>query len=159
MPDRNRSCMSTDPSQNILPADPRARRRAIAWIVVLGISAAVAVLVSQSYLSSLADLAVASPELAVERVHTLLTRLAYVGGLSLFAMAVWIGGLSRQALAERRFPPSTAKMVRDTPVVTGAAASFRACVGLACATMFVVCSVLLPVSLLSIADLLERSVH
>ncbi|TFH23988.1 MAG: hypothetical protein E4H03_04785 [Myxococcales bacterium] len=151
--------MPDHPEQTVLLPDPQARRRAAVLLGVVAVVGSAVIIVSQSYLAALTQQAATMPEVAIERFRTFVRNFALLGSFGLLAVAVWLRSFAQQALEEERFPPSTARVIRPTPVVTGYPARLRARFGLLCSFLLIVSAMALPISLLSLFAALEASLR
>ena len=94
--------MNTSPHEEIQPADPRARRRALVIVLIMAIVGLAAVAALDGFLQGLEELAKENPEGATQQLVGVLKILA--GGLALFLLGAsgWLSNLSRR-LTRRRY--------------------------------------------------------
>ena len=105
--------------KEILKADPAARRRAILLAAVLVVAGAVLAGFLQSFNDRLGVLAESDPQRALERGSDLLLALTAAFMVMTLALAIWLYRLGRNIERSGRFPPAGARVVRDTPVMSG----------------------------------------
>lgn len=127
--------------RQVEPADPTARRRALLAMVVVAIAGAFAYLGLEQWLN---QLEVSDPDHARATLASALLWTSCAMALTVAAFGVYILMLGSRVRNAERFPPPGARVVRDTPVVTGRAARTRgllmqliACVMLGCALVLV----------------------
>jgi hypothetical protein len=107
-------------------ADPKARRLALVFILIGMIVGALLILAVEQYQGTNRDKILSDPANTSERIRlTLLVSAALLSTpLLLFAAYCWtLGAKVRRA---QRFPPPNVRVIRDTPVVYGDDAVFRA---------------------------------
>lgn len=106
-------------------ADPAARRQAV-WLLVAGtVVGALLILAFERYEMPLGQWIRADPREAAHRLTLALLAGAVVlsAPAALFAAYLWkLGG---RVVRARQFPPPGYRAIRDTPIVTGPAATIR----------------------------------
>jgi len=103
----------------ILPADPKARRMAIALALGVGVLGAAAVWAVRHYQRQILELAEVDRAAAVAKAIQLTDLFAWVVGLSLMGIGLWAAWLGRRIHKAQQFPPPGMRVIRDTPVRTG----------------------------------------
>lgn len=106
-------------------ADPGARRRALAAVVAIAIAGVFAYFILEDWL---ADLQASPPAQAREEVTNALAWGSWAVALPVIALGAQLWRWGRRARQSERFPPPGARLARDTPIRTGAAARARATV-------------------------------
>jgi hypothetical protein len=109
----------------VRPADPGARRRALVIVLVTVALGVIAVVVTQGRRHLLADWLVADPSSVEVRVRVLLFVTLAVAILPSLAFAAYLSWLGGAVVRAEEFPPAGWRVVRDTPVLRGAAAVRR----------------------------------
>lgn len=120
------------PEQQVVPADPRFRRKIIACVVAASAvgSAAYAALyfiLSPTNLPPNA-LGMPSPDFLDLKDYSLLMLTAFAMGLGLIAGGLYTLGLARTIYVTQRYPPEGVPTIRNTKIYTGAPARLRAVV-------------------------------
>jgi len=123
----------------IIPADPKARRVALALVLAGLVAGGTAVLWLNRYQDDLLRLARKDRPVAVAKALRLANAVALAGGAGLVAAGVWFAVLGRRICSAGRFPPPGMRVVRDTPVRTGAAARRLAALATAAAVLLILC--------------------
>lgn len=141
----------------IVRPDPRDRRRASVLVSVGTAVGASCVVVARAYLAGLVEQAATTPAEAIDRFRTFVTYSGVLLSFGLLAVAVWLSSIARRAFAEERFPPSTMRVLRATPLLTGDAALHQAATILVCAVLLTAAAFVLPVALLSMFESLAAS--
>jgi hypothetical protein len=136
--------------REILRADPEARRRVL---VALTAFAAIGVVTVAWGLPAAADFLKRQPPAEALRILKALALAAFLPAIP-FGYFTWRHG--QRVLAGERFPPSGARVLVDTPVVTGREAAAR---GAALKTMGTLLAVLGAVGAVVMPLLLERLVR
>jgi hypothetical protein len=144
--------MSTD--VEIQPADPAARRLALIIVVVIGALGIIPIIWLQDALDTISELRRSDPLEATRMMLAVSRLLGAVTAVVCFATAIWLAWLSFQINRAERFPLPHARLVRDTPVLTGAAARRQARIALVFATALLVGGVLVPILLMRLTSLL-----
>ncbi len=121
--------------QEIQQADPRLRRRVLLALVVASALAAVGLRYLAGYLGALEPQSEEELRQATAQALTLARAILGLVGVAGAALAVHLLHLSRRALAAGRFPPPGARVLSDTPVLTGAAARRTGRQGIALAVL------------------------
>lgn len=106
-------------------ADPAARRRAARLLAVVAIAGAVLLAAAERYRIPLRDWVLADPPAAADRAAIVIAGAAVVLLLPLAALAAWLWSAGGAVLRAGTFPPPGTRVLRDTPVVVGAAATAR----------------------------------
>ena len=109
-------------TQQIQPADPVARRRAVVLLVAVGIAGALLIGAAGHYRDGLRDWILADPQAAVGRIRMLLQVTIVLTVAPLIAFGVYALRLGRRVHRDDRFPPVGQRVVRATRIVGGAAA-------------------------------------
>ncbi|MGH7388893.1 MAG: hypothetical protein ACREM3_05475 [Candidatus Rokuibacteriota bacterium] len=106
-------------------ADHAARRRAVLLLVVAALVGALLIVAFERYRIPLRDWILAEPGASAPRVKLVFLLLAALLLAPLLAFAAYLWSLGGKVLRAREFPLPGQRVVRDTPVVTGAAALSR----------------------------------
>jgi len=105
-----------------MPPDPRARKQAIVLATLLGIAGLALLLVVRRETAQINKLARDQRAAAVQRAQRLVIGVACCGVVGFVGMGVWFWRLGRRIRRADQFPPPGMKVVRETPIRTGAAA-------------------------------------
>jgi hypothetical protein len=124
-------------------ADPQLRRIAGLLFAALVVAGSVALLALQSWLS---DVAKAAPSTTGTQLLIAFGGLVAISCATLLAAAVCLSRTAAQVLATKQFPPPGMRVIRDTPVLRGAAAMRRARILQSIGAALVVCGVALAVA-------------
>jgi hypothetical protein len=103
-------------------ADPGARRRALLLAVAIGAAGWAAFFVLQEWL---ADLQTKDPAIAREALEDAMIWGTWAATLPVLVFATWLWLLGARVRRAERYPPPGAKVIRDTPVLTGREARSR----------------------------------
>ena len=106
----------------IIHADPRARRTAMAVSMAILLVAAALLWCLRVYQKEVLDAVRWNQPAAVAQALRLADTAACLSGLGLVAAGVWFARLARRTARSGRFPPPGMKVIRDTPLRTGAKA-------------------------------------
>jgi hypothetical protein len=117
------------PHEEIQPADPKARRRALVIVLVIASLGLATVVAVNGFFQELEALARADPERAAQQLVGALKILAAGLALCLLGASGWLCNLSRRTYGSQRFPPPGVAVVRDVRVAIGAKARRRALLG------------------------------
>jgi hypothetical protein len=124
-------------------ADPRLRRIAGLLFVALVLACAVALLALQSWLSGVAQ---AARSTAQVQLLAAFGSLVGISCLALLVLAIYLWRIAARVLAAQQFPPPGMRVVRDTPVLRGAAALRRGRIIQGIGGLLVLCSLALAVA-------------
>lgn len=109
----------------IRKADPAARRRAVAF-VILGTAIGAALIVGfEDYRTPLRDWLLSEPGDARLRVKLMFLLVGIVLAAPLLAFAAFLWSLGARVSRAQEFPPPGYRVIRDTPVISGPAAVVR----------------------------------
>jgi hypothetical protein len=136
----------------IQPADPAARRLALTIVVVIGALGLVPIIWLRNTLDTISELRHTDPLEATRMMLAVSRLLGAATAVVCFATAIWLGWLGLRMKRAERFPLPNARVVRDTPVLTGAAARRQARIALVFA--LALSGVLVPVLLMRLTSLL-----
>jgi hypothetical protein len=114
----------------IQPADPAARRLALTIVVVIGALGLVPIIWLRNTLDTISELRHTDPLEATRMMLAVSRLLGAATAVVCFATAIWLGWLGLRMKRAERFPLPNARVVRDTPVLTGAAARRQARIAL-----------------------------
>ena len=128
-------------------ADPRARRKAIIYLLIATVIGAGVILYFSELLASAAD----DPELAFERL-TFIVKSLYVFVLPALWFASRMWRVARMTRDAGTWPPPDLRVIRDTRILNGKEASRRALAGQIVALLIVATTVLLPTVLLTLVQ-------
>ena len=137
--------------KEIQRGDPSARRKAVTILIAGAIVGAALLAIAGAVRP---DLEAWLKEDLRGRSRIVLGAIAVLMAGPLLALAAYLWHLGGRVVATGRFPPSGARLVRDTPVVTGSAATRAGRVLQSCAAALAVAAVLLAVFIWRIAALL-----
>ena len=126
----------------IIHADPRARAITLAVSLAILVLGAVLLWWLGAYQKELLDLVKRNQPAAVAKALRLADTAACLGGLGLVAAGVWFARLARRIGRSGRFPPPGMKVIRDTPLRTGAKARAMARVAVAVAVVLLLAGTL-----------------
>lgn len=129
---------------SIQKADRRLRIQLLLFLVVMTVAGAGAILVMERYLSRMTDAATNEPERAAREIFDLLRLFMLAAGIGMLVLCGSIARFSMKVIAEARFPPSGARVVRDTPILTGQKARLRGWGGVVAAVIMLVLGLALP---------------
>ncbi len=138
----------------VQPADPAARRLALIIVLVIGALGLVPLIWVQNTLDTISELRHTDPMAATRMMLATSRLLGAATAVLCFAMAIWLGWLALRINRAERFPLPNARVVRDTPVLTGAAARRQARIALVLATALLVSGVVVPLLLMRLTSLL-----
>ena len=113
-------------SNEIQKADPKARRLALVFTLIGMIIGTLLILAVEQYQGTVREQILSEPADASDRIRSafLVSATLLATPLLLFAAYCWnLGAKVRRA---QRFPPPNVRVIRDTPVVYGDDADFRA---------------------------------
>ena len=113
-------------ANDIQPADPSSRRRALLWVALLACLGGGALYFMQRWFASLShggDLQSARTSLAVA-----LWGMTLLAVVSVAAVSLYMWSLASRSAAALRFPPPGEPVIRDTRILHGQAALRRAAV-------------------------------
>jgi hypothetical protein len=106
-------------------ADPDARRRAILLIVFAAALGGLLIAGFEHYRGSFREWLTADPAGTARRARLVLSLSVLALSAPAIAFAVYFWQLGRKVLLAQQFPPPGYRVIRDTPVVRGAAAMTR----------------------------------
>jgi hypothetical protein len=129
-------------AMEIQRADPQLRRIAGLVFVALVVAGSVVLLALQSWLSGVAQ---AAPSTARTQLLIAFGGLVAISCVTLLAFAVCFWRTAGQVLATQQFPPPGMRVIRDTPVLRGAAAMRRGRILQSIGGVLVLCGVALAV--------------
>jgi hypothetical protein len=135
---------------DIMRADPRRKRQAWLLIALLILAGAALKLLALPVL--LRWLAVSDNAVLVHRVGVVF----YAMSATMVAIAALVGWHASRILRSNQSPPPNTWVLRDTPIVRGAAAHLRGWIVMACAVAFVVLAIyaaLLPAHMQKLAEM------
>lgn len=104
-------------------ADPRAQRTAVVALISGLIVGALLIIVAPRLRPGLESWVREDPE---SRLQLVLAGLGFVAIAPLFGLAAYLWDVSRRTDRSGRYPPPGARLIKDTPVLTGGAAAQRA---------------------------------
>jgi hypothetical protein len=106
-------------------ADPDARRRAIVVITVATVVGGIAIFAGERCWPVVADWLSSDPGRFRLRLATITTLAVALTAVPLLGFAAYAWSLGTRVRHQQRFPLEGVRLVRDTPVVSGAAAAAR----------------------------------
>lgn len=106
-------------------ADPEARRQALLIVVAGALVGVLCLLAIERYRDPLLDWISAEPAASAQRFRRVLLAAAALLTLPLLGIAAYLWALGRRIEAAAAFPPPGMRVIRDTPVVSGASAVSR----------------------------------
>ncbi len=141
----------------IQQADPAARKNAILWfLVVMGIGAPL-IYMMEIYRADLIAGSGSDPQRAIDRLRLTINVFAAVFSVPLCLGGVYLWRVGTRMITAQRFPPPGMAVVRDTAVVTGAAACRRGYVIKAIAVALSALAIVIPMTLKLILESLQGS--
>jgi hypothetical protein len=128
----------------ILKSDPTTRRRALALIIAGALFGAVLIAGLAHFREPLREWLLSDPHRFSSRMRFALMIVTAAISAPPLAMAGWLWAIARRVLRAGRFPPPGQRVIRDTPVLTGADAVIRGrilqvlavCLAAVCAVMW-----------------------
>lgn len=135
-------------SAEIQRADPAARRLALIGVVAMAGLGLIPIIWLQGVLDTISELRRTDPVEATRRMLGVTRLLAAATAVTCFVIAIWLAQLSFRIRTAGRFPLPGARVVRDTPVLRGAAAGRQARIALMVALALLISGVLVPALLL-----------
>lgn len=111
--------------QQIERANVPFRRKILVGLIVALAGGAAVFGALQSYLTSLRQLGLANPDLAIQKASNLLSLTSFTLGAGLVTGGLYTFGLARSIYATKRYPPAGMPVMRDTRVITGSEAQMR----------------------------------
>ena len=106
----------------IVPADKKHRRLVLGWAMVVILVGLAGIVLIHRLLRLPDDPTAQQLEATAERAVRLVTVIAWLSGLSFVGVGLWFVRLGYRISRSGRFPPPGTKVIRDTPVRTGAKA-------------------------------------
>ena len=110
---------------DVRKADPTARRYAVFLLLVGTCVGALLIAGFDRYYAPLHDWMLSDPEASAPRIRLVFLLLVTLLPAPMLAFAAYFWSLGTRILRAREFPPPGLRVIRDTPVVTGARAVFR----------------------------------
>jgi hypothetical protein len=139
----------------IVKADPRLKRLSLIGVVAGVLAGAGLIWAFGAWMARVQALARVSPDQARQQLGSALAWLSLLMGAGLAAFGLYLTRLAVRTLRAGRYPLPGMRVIRDTPVVTGAQARRRARFGLALAALLVLLGGLFPVMAWQIRKLAE----
>ena len=102
-----------------VPADPRLRKRAIAFVSITLVVGLVLLYFFQGFLREMEALATASPQLTFEKLNLVRTAVRNVTLFSATVLACLLGYVAFSVYRAGQWPPPGFRVVWDTPIRTG----------------------------------------
>ncbi len=112
-------------NQKIVHANPKVRLATTAILAVAALLLLGVLFLLRSYLASQLTLMETDFATAMNNVLTLVTMLAVMMGAALLVLSMYFAYLAFRIRATGQFPPPGSLVVKDTPLLTGAAAARR----------------------------------
>jgi hypothetical protein len=106
-------------------AEPGARRRAVAVLVGLACVGALLIAAAGHYRDAVRDWILTDPQAAAGRVEMVLQLAIVLTVAPLLVFGAYVWRLGSSVCREQRFPLAGQRVVRDTPIVSGAVAVRR----------------------------------
>jgi hypothetical protein len=119
----DQSMSSASGGTEVQKADPRAQRLAAVGLICGLVVGALLIIVAPRLRPEFDAWVREDPE---TRLRLVLAGLGFVAIAPLFAVAAYLWELSRRIVRSGRYPPPGLRLIKDVPVVTGAAAAHRA---------------------------------
>ena len=113
-------------AREIQQADPKARRLALVFLAIGAIVGALLILAVEQHQGTLREQLLAEPAGAPDRIRLAFLISAALLSTPLLLFAVYCWTLGAKVRRAQRFPPPNVRVIRDTPVVYGDEAAFRA---------------------------------
>ena len=139
-------------SRQIQPADPALRTKALAALGGACLLAVAGVLLLDAYFKRLQALAEFDVQLAAEKIRAVGEPILWGVGMGAALVGCWVALTSFRILRAGRSPLPGARVIRDTPVVTGRQAMWRGVIGLALGCVLIFLGLRLPVRASKILD-------
>jgi len=117
----------------IVPADKRQRRQVIVAMVVLGAVGLAVLFGLERQIDQIQAMAEKDLPAAAARMTRLVAILSIAGGIGFVGAGAWFWRLGRRIRQSGCFPPPGMRVIKDTPMCTGAKARTRAHVAQAAA--------------------------
>lgn len=117
----------------IIKADPEIRKRALLFIIALAILGGCTIFSFTYHVDMIKEWLFSDPRAYAGRLRIIFLGMAVFLSLPISGLAIWLWLLGAGILAGERFPPAGWRVISDTPVVRGQAASLRGylCKGMA----------------------------
>ena len=110
----------------IVPADKRQRALAAVAAALLSVVAVAVLIVVDRRFDRIKELSEEDLPAAATAMLRFTTVVAWIGGLGFVGMGAWFWRLGRRINLAERFPPPGMRVIKDTPVRTGARARMTA---------------------------------
>ncbi len=124
----------------ILKADPTLRKKAVLLVILLGLLGFMGFLKLDELLQAIFVLAEKSPKTALQQMALVFGMIIAVMALLLLIFAGWLTHFCFQVLQTKQLPPPGTSVIRDTRIVFGASALWRARLGLLVAAVIAGCA-------------------
>ena len=111
---------------NIIKADPTYRNRLLFTLAMLLLMGVVFFYYMSAYFQKILTLSETDSMLAMEMMRQFLHYASITNGLVTAIFFILINSLTLRILASKQFPPPGMRVIRDTKIVTGRNALFRA---------------------------------
>jgi len=117
----------------IMKADPEARKQALLFIIAMAILGGCAIFGVTQYLDSINEWLLSDPRAYAGRLRIIFLGMAVFLSLPICGLSIWLWRLGADILAGERFPPAGWRIISDTPILKGPAASLKGylCKGMA----------------------------
>jgi hypothetical protein len=136
----------------IVKADPKQRRLALAILAAGVVAGIVSLWGSQRYLDGIRQLSEHEPQEAFRKAVSLLKTAAILIALWTAAFSVYLARIAQRTLRARRFPPPGLRLWAAAPLLDGAAAARRGTVILILALVLGLCGLAAAYLIWSLAD-------
>ena len=143
--------------QQIDKADRQIRKRMILLVVVEILLGLVLILWFYTYLETLLTIGAEAPETAMNKVLNLLGIVLTIVAISLIGFSFYILKVAFMVFRSSRFPPPGMRVIKDTRVVEGRKARFRAVLFLLISALMIAASALMPYFYIKIRNTFQIS--
>jgi hypothetical protein len=140
----------------IQKADPAARRKALVIILIGVIAGAFLIFGFQRCRTVLIDWLLSDQEQLAYRIRLFCFFIAVAGSVPLFAYSAYLWSYGCKVMRAQRFPLSSDRVVRDTPILEGKPAIYRGRVIKVLAALLAVFGVILFVALWRISSVIGQ---
>ncbi|BBM82166.1 hypothetical protein [Candidatus Uabimicrobium amorphum] len=146
-------------TDEIIKADPQAKKKALAMLILGACFAMGVIFFSKNFFADIQQLAQKQPKQAFAKFQFFVLIIAGSMTIMLMGFAMWLTLLSRRIYVEQCFPPSGMKVLGDTKVIRGSAARRRACVGFLIAPCLLLCALGVPMIMWLLLQQMAASFH
>lgn len=113
-------------TNEVQKADPKARRLALVFLAIGAGVGTLLILTVEQHQGTIREQLLAEPTRAPDRIRSAFLISAVLLSTSLVIFAAYFWNLGAKVRRAQGFPPPDVRLIRDTPVVYGEEAAFRA---------------------------------